>query len=180
MRLPYRRRPHGIPATNPIFTLVDLSASLPTGQVEAAVNEADHLDLVSQEDLRGALDAVPRRPGARRLRVLLDDVSCMLTTTELERLFLPLVYQARLPPPWSQEQVGPNRVDFLWPELGLVVETDSLRYHRTTFKQSADRRRDNTSALRGLVTLRFTHGQVSSEPAYVRAELKAAAALLGN
>jgi very-short-patch-repair endonuclease len=161
-----------IPVTGPVVILVDLATCLPTGQLEAAVNGADHLGLVDPEALRAAVDLLPRRPGARRLRTLLDSATRTLTTTELERRFLPLARQAGLPPPETQTQLGRHRVDFHWPQLGLVVETDSLRYHRTAFKQAADKRRDNSHASSGLVTLRFTHGQVYHEPDYVREELR--------
>jgi hypothetical protein len=175
--LPYAREVAEVPVTNPIATLVDIATSLTTGRLEAAVNEADHLELVSQEDLRSAIEGW-RRPGARRLRNLLDETAGALTTTRLERLFVPLATEAGLPPPQGQEQLGPNRVDFFWPQLGLIVETDSLRYHRTTFRQSADKRRDNENILRGRLTLRFTHGQIRSEPAYVRQQLRRAKARL--
>jgi len=46
------------------------------------------------------------------------------------------------------------------PELGLVVETDGLRYHRTPAQQARDRRRDQLHTAAGLTTLRFTHAQV--------------------
>ncbi len=165
-----------IPVTGPAVTLVDLASCLPsTGQLEAAVNEADHLDLIDPEALRAAIDELPRRPGARRLRVLLDSAVHALTTTALERRFLPLVRGAGLPRPETQAQLGSHRVDFFWADLGLVVETDSLRYHRTAFKQAADKRRDNAHARSGLITLRFTHGQVCNEPDYVRAELQTVA-----
>jgi very-short-patch-repair endonuclease len=62
----------------------------------------------------------------------------------------------------------------------LVVEADSLRYHRTPFKQSADRRRDNAHARSGLTALRFTHWQIHRERAYVRAELQATARRLAG
>jgi very-short-patch-repair endonuclease len=176
----YRQSVEGIPVTSPIVTLVDLASYLPIGDLEASVNEADHLDLVDPEALRAGIDQLPLRPGGRRLRILLDTASKVLTTTELERRFLPLVREAGLPLPQTQEQIGSNRVDFFWPELGLVVETDSLRYHRTAFKQASDKRRDNANARRGLVTLRFSHGQVRYEPQYVRAELRAVAALLAE
>ncbi len=167
-----------IPVTGPAVVLVDVASCLPTGQLEAAVNEADHLDLVDPETLRSAVDLLPRRPGARRLRTLLDTTAHALTTTALERRFLPLAREAGLPTPETQAQPRGQRVDFLWPDLGLVVETDSLRYHRTAFKQARDKRRDNEHMAAGLVTLRFTHGQVSYEPGYVRAQLRAAAARL--
>ena len=158
----------------PPVVLVYLASCLPTWQLEAAINEADDLELVDPEALRSVIDLLPRRPGRRRLRQLLDAAGQALTTTVLERLFLPLAVEAGLPLPTTQATPGSHRVDFYWEELGLVVETDSLRYHRTPFKQAADKRRDNRHALSGLVTLRFTHGQVRHEPDYVRAELQQA------
>lgn len=175
---PRRLVVEGIPVTGPAVTLVDLSTCLSIGQLEAAINEADHLDLVDPETLRSAIDALPRRPGARRLRTLLDAPTHVLTTTALERRFLPLAREAGLPKPEAQAYPGRHRVDFYWAELGLIVETDSLRYHRTAFKQAADKRRDNAHAGSGLTTLRFTHGQVHYEPAYVRAELATVATRL--
>ena len=55
------------------------------------------------------------------------------------------------------------RVDFHWDELGLVVETDGLRYHRTPAQQARDRERDQAHAAAGLTPLRFTHAQVAYE-----------------
>jgi predicted transcriptional regulator of viral defense system len=167
-----------IPVTAPAVTLVDLATCLGTGQLEAAVNEADHRNLIDPEALRAAIDLLSRRPGARRLRTLLDTASHALTTTALERYFLPLAHKAGLPLPQTQAPLGGHRVDFYWPELGLIVETDSLRYHRTPFKQAADKRRDNKHAGSGLTTLRFTHWQVQHEPDYVRKELRSVAHLL--
>jgi predicted transcriptional regulator of viral defense system len=171
--LPYRWIWKDIPVTGPAVVLVDLATRLGDGPLEAAVNEADHRDLVDPETLRGEIASMPRRPGARRLGLLLDAASCALTATQLERYFLPIALGLGLPRPETQAQLGSHRVDFYWAELGLVVETDSLRYHRTPFKQAADKRRDNAHARSGLVTLRFTHGHVRHEPDYVRAELRA-------
>lgn len=138
---PGRREVDDIPVTHPVATVVDLATCLPDGQLEAAVNEADHLKLVDPERLRAAIDALPRRPGVKRLRGLLDGPTITLTTTELERLFLPLALEAGLPVPQTQTWLDGYRVDFHWPDLGIVVETDSLRYHRTPFKQASDKRR---------------------------------------
>ncbi|HEV7482232.1 MAG TPA: type IV toxin-antitoxin system AbiEi family antitoxin domain-containing protein [Solirubrobacterales bacterium] len=174
---PGRREVDGIPLTHPVATLVDLAVDLPDGQLEAAVNEADHLRLVDPERLRKEIDALPRWLGSERLRGLLDKPTITLTTTELERLFLPLALKAGLAAPLTQAWLDGYRVDFYWPDLGLVVETDSLRYHRTPFKQARDKRRDNAHAGSGLTPLRFTHGQVLHEPAYVLRTLARAARL---
>lgn len=62
-------------------------------------------------------------------------------------------------------------VDFFWRDLGLVVETDGLRYHRTAATQVRDAQRDRAHTAAGLSTLRFTHHEVRYEPDKVAAEL---------
>lgn len=164
-----------IPVTGPAVTLVDFASCSPLGELEAAINEADHLRLIDPETLRAVLDLLPGRPGLVKLRQLLDVAVHTLTTTQLERQFLPLVERSGLPQPTTQRYLGRHRVDFYWADLGLVVETDSLRYHRTALKQSADKRRDNRHARSGLVTLRFTHRDISFAQAYVLGELRGVA-----
>jgi very-short-patch-repair endonuclease len=58
-------------------------------------------------------------------------------------------------------------VDFYWPDLGLVVETDGLTYHRTAAQQAKDRVRDQTHTAAGLIVLRFTYEQIAYEEAHV-------------
>ncbi len=165
------QRRRGIPVTSPSSTLVDLAYCLQPEQLEAAINEADKLGLIDPESLRSRLDEMPRRPGLGALRRLLDRRTFMLTDSELERRFLPLARRAGLPPPETGRHLNGFKVDFYWPGLGLVVETDGLRYHRTAAQQAKDRLRDQTHAAAGLTPLRFTHAQVRFEPSQVRATL---------
>jgi len=111
----------------------------------------------------------------RRLRELLDQRTFRLTDSELERRFLRLVGDAGLPMPLTGKQLNGFKVDFYWPHLGLVVETDGLRYHRTPAQQARDRLRDQAHLAAGLTPLRFTHKQVRYEPGYVRLTLLAVA-----
>lgn len=157
-------RQHGIPVTSPACTLVDLASRLPRNQLEAAINEADKLGLIDPETLRSALDGFSRRPGVARLREALDHRTFTLTDSELERRFLRLLRKAVLPPPETGRRVNGFKVDFYWPGLGLVVETDGLRYHRTPAQQARDRLRDQVHSSAGLTCLRFTHAQVMFEP----------------
>ncbi|HEX8856243.1 MAG TPA: DUF559 domain-containing protein [Thermoleophilaceae bacterium] len=167
---------HGIPVTTPICTLIDLAATtLSDNELEAAVNEADKLDLADPEALRAALDHHGKRPGVTRVRRLLDRRTFALTDSELERRFLPIARRAGLPMPKTQQLVNGFKVDFFWPELGLVVETDGLRYHRTPAQQSRDALRDQKHFAAELTPLRFTHAQVRYEPDHVEATLRAAA-----
>ena len=164
---------HGIPVTTPTDTLVDLAARLKRRPLERAINEADRLDLVDPEALRASLDAVVPRPGIATLRAILDRRTFTLTDSELERRFLPIVRRAGLPKPPTQCRVNRFKVDFYWPTLGLVVETDGLRYHRTPAQQARDRIRDQAHTAAGLTSLRFTHAQVAFEPRHVESILVA-------
>lgn len=162
----------GIPVTAVIWTIVDLAAHLGREELEVTINEADALGRTNPEQLRRACDGpLAGRPGVGILRALLDRQTFRLTASGLERLFLPLVRQAGLPVPETGVRVCGYRVDFWWPDLGLVVETDSLRYHRTPAKQRKDRERDQAHLAAGLVPLRFTHAQVAFEPDRVRRTL---------
>jgi very-short-patch-repair endonuclease len=168
-------RRDGIPVTSPICTLVDIAARLGRSQLEAAINEADKRDLTSPQELRSALDQLPRRPGTGVLKATLDRHTFRATDSELERRFLALIRRARLPPPQTGRYVGGFKVDFYWPDLGLIVETDGLRYHRNPAQQARDRLRDQAHAAAGLTSLRFTHAQVWYEPRHVEATLTAVA-----
>jgi very-short-patch-repair endonuclease len=160
-----------IPVTGLVRTLVDLAVDLDTSDLEAAVNAADRRELIDPEELRSALAHLAGQPGVAILRRLLDRRTFTLTDSELERRFLPLARRAGLPRPRTQAWLNGFRVDFHWPDLELVVETDGLRYHRTPAQQTRDRVRDQAHTAAGLTHLRFTHAQVRYEPRYVEATL---------
>ncbi|HEY8083664.1 MAG TPA: DUF559 domain-containing protein [Solirubrobacterales bacterium] len=161
----------GIPVTSPARTLVDLATQLPRSELERAINEADKLDLIDPDTLREELEGYRGQRGVRRLREILDRRTFRLTDSELERRFLRLVDDARLPMPMTRQRLNGFRVDFYWPALGLVVETDGLRYHRTPAQQARDHLRDQAHVAAGLTALRFTHAQVRFEPGHVGAML---------
>ncbi|HYC81775.1 MAG TPA: DUF559 domain-containing protein [Solirubrobacterales bacterium] len=170
--LPPRRFVHRIPVGNPLSILVDLATCLETEEVEDAVNAADHLRLIATPDVRAGLDRIPARPGAGRLRRILDAQTFSRSQTALERRFLPIARAAGLPKPGSQVRLGRYRVDFHWPELGLVVEADSHTYHHTVAQQTVDMERDQAHARAGRRTVRFNHRQVFRQPDHVRAVLE--------
>lgn len=164
-----------IPVTTPARTLIDLGARLSSYELEAAINEADKLDLIDPSALRCALADRKGQRGVRALRAILDRGEFVMTDSELERRFLRLVRRAKLESPLTQQRVNGFRVDFYWPDLGLVVETDGLRYHRTPSEQARDRLRDQAHVAAGLTSLRFTHWQVRYDPGHVERTLTAVA-----
>jgi len=147
--------------------MIDRATELTPNRLERMVNEADKHDLIDPETLRATLDDYAGEPGVRPLRTLLDRLTFRLSDTELEVLFRPIAVRAGLPTPLTKEMVNGFEVDFHWPELGLVVETDGWRYHRTASAQTRDALRDQTHTASGLTTLRFSHYQVAYESEHV-------------
>jgi very-short-patch-repair endonuclease len=160
-----------IPVTAPVQTLVDLASELGSLALERAVNEADKRGLVDPEALRDELTRFGGEPGVRPLRILLDKLFFQLSDSDLEIYFRRIVKAAGLPMPLSKQRVNRFEVDFFWPDLGLVVETDGLRYHRTPSAQVRDARRDRAHVMAGMTPLRFTHYEVRYEPGRVRLAL---------
>jgi very-short-patch-repair endonuclease len=169
-----------IPVNDPVSILVDLATCLSDEGVEDAVNEADRLRLVATDRLPALLERQPRRPGRGQLRAILEAQTFSAAQNRLERRFLAIVRAAGLPKPQAQAHLGSYRVDFHWPDLSLVVETDSLTYHRTAADQAVDIRRDQAHVRVGLRTLRFTHRQVFHQGAYVREVLEDTARYLAR
>ena len=154
----------GIPVTHPVQTLIDIATELQPLRLERAVNEADKLDLVDPETLRSRLDEHVGEPGVRTLRGMLDRHTFQLSDSELEIHFRPLARAAAYPSPLSKHRVLGYEADFYFPSLGLVVETDGLRYHRTPSQQARMAKRDQVHQAAGLRVLRFTHWQIAYAP----------------
>jgi hypothetical protein len=153
-----------IPLTTPVRTFLDLATVTGPKTLERSINEADKLDVIDADVLRKSLDDHPGEPGIRLLRHVLDKHTFRLSDDELERLFRPLATAADLPTPLTKHMVNRFEVDFYWPDLGLVVETDGWRYHRTPSAQTRDALRFQVHVAHGLTPLRFSHHQVKYEP----------------
>ena len=157
--LPTVRR-DGIPTTTVAQTLIDVAAS---ADIEQAIGEAVLRRMISLKALRAAATEAGRT-GAP-LRHVIDRATFRVTQSGLERAFLRLVADAGLPLPDTQTRFGISRVDFYWPDIGLVVETDGGRFHANAFQQLGDRRRDQAHMRAGRMALRLMHWQVVHEPA---------------
>jgi very-short-patch-repair endonuclease len=165
----------GIPVTSPVRTLIDQATRLSPARLERAVNEADKLGRVRADILYEALNDHRGVPGVGSLRKLLDPLHFRLSDSGLEQAMRPLAKTAGLPVPQTKAWVNGYEVDFFWPELGIVVETDGLRYHRTASQQRRNLERDQAHLAAGLWPLRFSHWQVAHDPPHVRKVLRRAA-----
>jgi very-short-patch-repair endonuclease len=171
---------YGIPVTTPVCTIIDMAPRLSRDSIEAMIGEADLLGLLSPVALRAGAEARPHRRGAARIVEILDRRTFRLTRSKLERLFIPVARRAGYPVPLTRQWVNGYEVDFYWPALGLVVESDGLTYHRTPAQQAKDRIRDQVHTASGLTALRFTHEQVAYEQGHVERILTAMWPRLGR
>jgi very-short-patch-repair endonuclease/predicted transcriptional regulator of viral defense system len=167
-----------IPVTSPVRTLLDYAILEPPNRVERAVNEADKCDVIDPDALRKALNRSVGEPGVKRLRKVLDRHTFRLSDQELELLFRPIAANAGIPVELTKVILNDFEVDFFWPSLGLVVETDGWRYHRTPSAQTRDALRFQLHTAAGLTPIRFSHWQVKYEPEHVRGILERTAARL--
>jgi very-short-patch-repair endonuclease len=167
-----------IPVTRPVRTFLDLATVTGPKTIERAINEADKREVIDADSLRRALEEYPGEPGICLLRHVLDKHTFRLSDSELERLFRPLAAAAGLPTPLTKQMVNKFEVDFFWPDIRLVVETDGWRYHRTPSAQSRDALRFQVHVANGLTPIRFSHYQVKYEPLHVRQILERVAANL--
>lgn len=156
----------GIPVTTPAQTIIDLAPGLSLRALERTIDEADRLDLVHPDELHRTARELRGR-GSSAVCRLLDRRTFLLTDSELERRFIPIVRDAGLPEPETQVHVNGHRVDFFFRDRNLVVEADGGRHHRTPGQQRRDRVRDHAHAVAGTTAVRFTHDQIVHEPGYV-------------
>jgi very-short-patch-repair endonuclease len=104
---------------------------------------------------------------------MLDRHTFRLSDSDLEILFRPLARAAAFPSPLSKHWVLGYEVDFWFPDLGLIIETDGLRYHRTPAQQARMVKRDQKHTSHGYRVLRFTHWQIAYAPTEVTQVLHA-------
>ncbi len=161
-----------IRVTSTNCTLVALAARFPANQIETAISRACFRQQTTPEGLLRYLDTIGPRKGAAPLRKLLQRHLFSMTESELELRFKPIAKAAGLPVPLTQHHVNGYKVDFWFPSLGLVVETDGFGSHFHALQQTKDRKRDQAHTAAGLTQLRFTHYQVRYEPKDVQITLE--------
>jgi hypothetical protein len=155
-----------IPVTTPARTILDLAATLNRRALERVLDQAEVLRLADVPALVAAARVTTGHPGARQLLDALDGHApgTTLTRSDLEERFLALCRAAGLPRPLCNHPVVGPKVDFVFPDQRLLVETDSWRWHRSRAQFESDRRRDAVHAAAGWRTLRLTHDRIAHHP----------------
>ncbi|MBK5305585.1 MAG: DUF559 domain-containing protein [Frankiaceae bacterium] len=159
---------NGLRVTGLVGTLRGCAQERPLNEAVAVVDSALRRRLVRPRGLT--------QGGALGRAIALADPAA---GSVLESALRVLLAEAGLPAPRSQHVIRDGRsfiarVDFCWPEHGLIVETDGRRWHDPEDVRTFDRRRANACAQRGWRLLRFTWAEVLHDPAYVIASVRAA------
>lgn len=167
----------GIPVVTVPQTFVDLAQVAKGERVRAALAAA-------ADATPGLLDAVRDRycelaprggRNLRPLRAVLEGLGAgdLPDESALERVLRTVLSVPGIPEvcwqaPFPGRRPGAQRVDGLIPEWGLIVEGDGRAWHTRTDDFERDRRRDAEAAAAGLLTLRFTWYQLTTEADWVR------------
>jgi very-short-patch-repair endonuclease len=174
------RRRHGLPVTSPARTLVDLSATVGSLELENAYAECLQRRLATDKEIRTALGRAGRRAGSPKLKAMLQasarGESPALTRSKAERMLLELIRVAELPPPVANARVCGHMVDLHWPEQRVIVEFDGWETRRRRRSFETDRRRDQRLVAAGYRVIRITWRQLVNEPYAVIGRLAAALA----
>jgi very-short-patch-repair endonuclease len=161
----------GIPVTTVPRTLVDVASLLSLDGLARAAHEAGVRHRTTPAQVEATLARHPNAKGAANLRrVLRGDVQ--VTLSELERRFLKLLREHRLPLPTTNKRAGTKRVDCRWQDHQLTVELDSYTFHNSRHAWEQDRKREREAHARGDQHRRYTHHDVTEEPAQMLRELR--------
>lgn len=168
----------GIPVTSPFRTLLDLAAVVTPRQLERALSEATVQRLTEAVPMARLLDRHRHRPGAARLKAVLDraQAGTTLTRRELEERFLAFVDAHGLPRPAINATIRLEdffvEADAAWRERRLVVELDSYGFHAHREAFERDRERDRALQVAGWRVVRLTWRQLHENGAAVDGELR--------
>jgi hypothetical protein len=160
----------GIPCTSAARTLLDLAEQIDRQGLRRACNQAEVLRTFDGRKVADVLARAEGRRGAVVLQAVLTQgrVGEAITRSGLEEDFLSLCVRAELPPPevngWIPLPGGDAKPDFLWPDRGLIAETDGRYVHTTQAAFEADRRGDQRLMRAGHRVVRFTRWQVRHAP----------------
>jgi very-short-patch-repair endonuclease len=178
----------GIPATTPARTIFDLAAVLRLGRVARALDTAWSRRLLDGVRIAAVLDDLGKRgrKGTTVMRELLAErgPDYIPPDSGLEGRFHDIVTRAGLPKMRRQVDVGGvrwlGRVDFVDPELPLIVQIDSELHHSALIDKAADESQTADLRAAGFTVLRFTDFQVWYRADEVVTEIRKRRAVLAR
>lgn len=170
-----------IPCTTVARTILDLAQVLTRRQLERVFDQAEIVGLLDGRALNDQLTRNKSRHGVPIVQAILAEhyIGSTPTWNDFEEAFLALCDDAGCPRPEVNVLIDPGdgepalRVDFVWRELRVIVETDGHATHSTRRAFETDRRRDQRLTAAGWRVIRVTWRQLSRERVQVAQTLLA-------
>lgn len=172
----------GVTLTVVARTVIDIArnAGMRAGLVAADASLFEQL--VTVDELGGAVERAARWPGVRRARRVVE-LTSPLAESPLESLTRLLIADAGLPTPhlqvWVRTARRRYRVDGLWPDRGVVLEADGLLKYAAPSDLRAEKLRQEDLERAGYRVVRVTWEDVWSDPATTVDRIAAALRLGG-
>jgi predicted transcriptional regulator of viral defense system len=160
-----------IPCTTVPRTIVDLAAVLGDDALARVFHEANVKYGTTPAQVEAVLKRKGNATGARVLRAVIHG-KLKVSLSVLEREFLAALKRAGLPLPDTNVRIGNYRVDCRWTDLGITVELDSYRYHRSRYAWEQSHSREREARRRGDEWRRFTYDDVFGDQTYMLSELR--------
>ena len=158
--------PLGIPCTSPARTVLDCASQVDLEDLELILMAADASRKLNRRRLDELIAGSPGRRGTVNLRLLTSDDPAD-TRTINERRMRSICRQFGIPKPLCNHPivVGDRTffADFCWPEIHLIVEADSWRWHGGRLATERDANRDQLLSVAGWRVVHFTRDQILKE-----------------
>jgi hypothetical protein len=137
-----RRGQHGIPATSPARTTLDITPRLTDRALLRVLSDGRRAGYLHLDSLRDVIARNPRHPGTRSLSAAVEDAPENPTRSGLEDAFRAFVKRFGLPTPRINSRLNGCEVDAVFEAERLIVELDGWEYHNDHAAFDADRERD--------------------------------------
>jgi very-short-patch-repair endonuclease len=162
----------GLPVTSVARTIIDFAVDADIYTLERGIEEALIHKPVTEAQLERAAAAARGHRGAPRVKAILARWrEPGITHSEAERRFRWLIRAAQLPEPKTNARLHGYSVDAYWPDLGVVVEVQSHKFHLTKAALERDTRKAARLTAAGLTVSYVTWVQMDEEPFAVVARI---------
>ena len=163
-----RRVFHGIPCTSAARTIVDVAPTASVSALEHLLLAADSKELLNRPRLESLLSERYGLPGTRKILDLITDEP-VETRSENERRMFSICREFGIPSPLTNHRIDVGDrtfyADFCWPDLNLIVEAGSWRWHGGKSAHESDADRDQLLATVGWRVVHFTRSQIKNRHA---------------
>jgi very-short-patch-repair endonuclease len=162
------RKRHGLRLTSPPRTILDLAPLLDEGELESVVAEAEYRRLASQCELAAQAEGNEGKRGVAKLRRVLGlPGGPQRTRSGGERAMLGVLRRAGIDGFETNARIHGYEVDFLWRDLGIVVELDGWDGHSGRVAFERDRMKIATLTAHGLTVIPVTGRHLGDDPSGV-------------